>query len=127
MNYLKGVASLMLYVTDVKKSAAFYETLGFKPQDVRADYTAVLLNDFVIHFHDKNAVPGPYFRKESLAEPKGAGLYVYVAVSNVDAYYRDLLDKGITTSTEPRDWPWGNREFVVRDPDMYKLVFYEPL
>jgi catechol 2,3-dioxygenase-like lactoylglutathione lyase family enzyme len=117
----------MLYVSDVKKSAAFYELLGFAPKEVDKEFAAVRLGGFELHFHDKNAVPGPYFKKESLAEPKGTGLYVYVAVNKIDAYYRLLLDKGITTSTEPRDWPWGNREFVVRDPDMYKLVFYERL
>lgn len=117
----------MLYVSDVSKSAAFYETLGFTPKEVDAKFAAVSIGGFELHFHDKNAVPGPYFRKESMAEPKGAGLYIYVAVAKIDTYYRSLLDKGIVTSTEPRDWPWGNREFVVRDPDMYKLVFYEKL
>jgi catechol 2,3-dioxygenase-like lactoylglutathione lyase family enzyme len=127
MNYLKGIDSLMLYVTDVKKSAAFYETLGFAPKEVTKEYAAVALGHFELHFHDKNAVPGPYFRKESLAEPKGAGLYIYIAVNKVDAFYRSLLEKGVVTSTEPRDWPWGNREFVVRDLDKYKLVFYEKI
>jgi catechol 2,3-dioxygenase-like lactoylglutathione lyase family enzyme len=127
MNYLKGIDSIMLYVSDVKKSAAFYETLGFAIKEVTKLYAAVTLGHFELHFHDKNAVPGPYFRKESLAEPKGAGLYVYIAVNKIDAYYRTLLDKGVITSTEPRDWPWGNREFVVRDLDKYKLVFYEKI
>lgn len=27
----------------------------------------------------------------------------------------------------PRDWPWGNREFVLKDPDGYKLVFWHEL
>jgi catechol 2,3-dioxygenase-like lactoylglutathione lyase family enzyme len=127
MQYLKAVDSLMLYVTDVKKSAAFYKTLGFAEKEVDKEFAAVTLGNFEIHFHDKNAVPGPYFRRESLAEPKGAGLYIYVEVSQLDAYYRSLLDNGVVTSTEPRDWPWGNREFALRDPDKYKLVFYERL
>jgi len=24
-------------------------------------------------------------------------------------------------------WPWGKREFVVKDPDGYKLVFFSPV
>jgi catechol 2,3-dioxygenase-like lactoylglutathione lyase family enzyme len=127
MDYLTGVDSLMLYVSDVKASAEFYESLGFTPQQIKKDFAAVKLGDFELHFHDKNLVPGPYFRQESLAEPKGAGLYIYVGVREIDAYYRTLIDKGIVTSTEPRDWPWGNREFVVRDLDKYKIVFYEKL
>jgi catechol 2,3-dioxygenase-like lactoylglutathione lyase family enzyme len=127
MNYLKGIDSLMLYVSDVKKSAEFYKSLGFSIKEVNKLFAAVTIGHFELHFHDKNAVPGPYFRKESLAEPKGAGLYIYIAVNKIDAYYRLLLDRGVITSTEPRDWPWGNREFVVRDLDKYKLVFYEKI
>jgi catechol 2,3-dioxygenase-like lactoylglutathione lyase family enzyme len=26
-------------------------------------------------------------------------------------------------ATEPRDWEWGNREFIIKDPDGYKLCF----
>jgi catechol 2,3-dioxygenase-like lactoylglutathione lyase family enzyme len=126
-NYLKGIDSLMLYVTDVKASVEFYETLGFSRKKLKKDFGAVVAGNVELHFHDKNVVPGRYFKKESLAEPKGAGLYIYVEVSQIDAYYRHLVDSGITTSTEPRDWPWGNREFVVRDLDKYKLVFYEKL
>jgi len=117
----------MLYVGDVKASMAFYETLGFTPKESRNDFGVVFAGNVEIHFHDKNHVPGAYFRKESLAEPKGAGLFIYVEVTQVDAFYRHVVDAGIVTSTEPRDWPWGNREFVVRDPDRYKLVFYEKL
>jgi catechol 2,3-dioxygenase-like lactoylglutathione lyase family enzyme len=127
MNYLKGIDSLMLYVTDVKKSVEFYKKLGFTVVEEQKEYGAVRLGHFELHFHDKRAVPGSYFRKESLAEPKGAGLYIYVEVKQVDAYYRQLLEAGIVTSTSPRDWPWGKREFVVRDPDAYKFVFYESL
>lgn len=32
---------------------------------------------------------------------------------------------GMKPSSEPRDWPWGRREFVLRDPDGYKLVFFK--
>jgi len=117
----------MVYVSNVADSLAFYETLGFTLKETDQDYGAVVAGNVEIHFHDKNAVPGPYFRKESLAEPKGTGLFIYVAVTSVDAFYRHVVDAGIVTSTEPRDWPWGNREFVIRDPDQYKLVFYEKL
>ena len=126
-NYLKGIDSLMLYATEVKASVAFYEALGFTRKELKSDFGAVVAGNVELHFHDKNLVPGRYFKKESLAEPKGAGLYIYVGVTQIDAYYRTLIDAGIVTSTEPRDWPWGNREFVVRDPDKYKLVFYERL
>jgi hypothetical protein len=40
-------------------------------------------------------------------------------IDYVDAYYRDLIAKGLKPSSEPR-----NREFVICDPDGYKLVFF---
>jgi len=46
-------------------------------------------------------------------------------VDDADASYQEVVAKGIKPSSEPRDWPWGNREFVVRDPDGYKLVFFQ--
>jgi len=56
---------------------------------------------------------------------KGAGLYLYISVDNVDKFYKKLLSKKLKPSSAPRDWPWGNREFVIRDPDGYKLVFFK--
>ena len=56
---------------------------------------------------------------------KGAGLYLYISVDNVDKFYKKLLSKKLNPSSAPRDWPWGNREFVIRDPDGYKLVFFK--
>jgi len=58
---------------------------------------------------------------------KGLGIFTYVEVEDVDAYFKFLKENGIRMSSEPRDWPWGKREFVVRDPDGYKLVFYSPV
>jgi len=45
------------------------------------------------------------------------------AQNPVDNYYQFVKIKNIH-STEPKTWPWGKREFVVKDPDGYKLVFY---
>ena len=45
-----------------------------------------------------------------------------------DYKYFDWLKKnGVESRTEPKTWPWGKREFVVKDPDGYKLVFYSPV
>ena len=52
-------------------------------------------------------------------------MFVYISVDDVDEFYRGLAQKGLKPSSEPRDWPWGNREFVIRDPDGYKLVFFK--
>ena len=64
------------------------------------------------------------FKEEATAEPKGSGIYINCSVADVDEFYEGVKAKGLTPSSEPRDWPWGNREFVMRDPDGYKLVFF---
>ena len=63
------------------------------------------------------------FNKDSLASVKGSGMYVYINVDDVDANYKEAKDLGIDPSSEPRDWEWGIREFVVKYPDGYKLCF----
>lgn len=118
---------LMLYVTDVANSLAHYEQLGFRViQNEVPSYGSVMLGDFLIQFQDKRNPSDPAFVKEAMAEPKGGGLFVYLQVEDVDTYYEKIQKRGIVPTTTPRDWPWGNREFVVRDPDGYKLVFYQP-
>ena len=124
---LQKLDSLLFYVTDAKRTVAFYRTLGFEVRKDDKGHGIVRLGDFWLHFHDKDEEGNPEFREEAQAEPKGSGLYIYVGVKDINGYYKMLLEKGIKTSSEPRDWPWGNREFALRDPDGYKLVFYEEL
>lgn len=78
-------------------------------------------------FHAQDKEQKAAFKKEASAEHKGAGQFLYISVEDVDETYKELVDKGVTPSSEPRDWPWGNREFVVRDPDGYKIVFFKKL
>lgn len=124
---LKSINAILLFVSDIKKSADFYRELGFEvnlPNDRMAE---AKLNNFVLQLIDKNqVVQEPAFQKEAATEPKGMGVFIYVEVDDVDKHFADLKSKNIK-STEPRDWPWGNREFVAKDPDGYKLVFYKRL
>ena len=59
---------------------------------------------------------------------RGTGLvFNYLEVEEIDDFCKSLVEKGFKPSSEPRDWPWDNRKFVIRDPDGYKLVFYEKI
>lgn len=119
---LKRLDSLSLYIKNVGETAKFYGLLGFEVVKQTDTICIAKLGDFELHCHDQNTVE---FKEESKIEPKGAGVFIYTAVERIDEYYRNLLEKGLKPSSEPRDWPWGNREFVIRDPDGYKIVFYE--
>jgi catechol 2,3-dioxygenase-like lactoylglutathione lyase family enzyme len=122
---LKSVASILLYVTNPKASSKFYQELGFQESKTSDSICEVRLNWFKIQLVASSTAKDLEFKKEANAKIKGAGLYTYISVENIDDYYKELRNKGIKTSSEPRDWPWGNREFVVRDLDGYKLVFYQ--
>ncbi len=121
---LKKLDVMVILVKDIVRTAEFFKTLGFTIYEQTEDKVGVQLGDFYIDFHDERTVT---FQGESGKEPKGLGIWIYVRVEDVDAYYKSIVEKGLKPSSEPRDWPWGNREFVIRDPDGYKYVFYNEI
>jgi uncharacterized glyoxalase superfamily protein PhnB len=44
-------------------------------------------------------------------------------VKNVDAYYREIVDRGAKVAAEPADQPYGLRELAVRDINGVRIVF----
>ena len=124
---MKSVAGIVHYVKDTAKTAKFYEDLGFQLTKNKPHHISLRLNWFWMDFHPQDKEDKPEFQKEANLDNKGAGLFLYISVDNVDEFYKGLLSKGLKPSSEPRDWPWGNREFVIRDPDGYKLVFFQKI
>ena len=122
---IKSVAGITCYVKDLDKTADFYETLGFEIKKRASNHVTAYMNWFWIDFLAIDKEDKPEFQKEANLINKGAGVYFYLSVDDVDEFYNGLLSKGLKPTSEPRDWPWGNREFVFRDPDGYKLVFFK--
>ncbi len=122
---MKSISGLKFYVKDLNKTVEFYEALGFKFKSKGHDRAKAYLNWFSIEFLATSEEQNPEFLEEAQAQPKGGGLYIYISVDNVDKFYEELILRHIKTSSQPRDWAWGNREFALRDPDGYKLVFFE--
>ena len=122
---MKSVAGMVCYVKDIHKTAKFYKALGFQFESQEPDHVSIRLNWFWIDFHSQDKEEKAEFKKEAKLRNKGAGLFLYISVEDVDAFYKDLVKKGLKPSSKPRDWPWGNREFIIRDPDGYKLVIFK--
>ena len=120
----KSVSGLGVYVQDIGKTAEFYEQLGFRVGERSDTFLKIYLNWFWMQFNAISSEDKSEFLKEAKSEPKGAGLFINIAVDNVDDFYEGVLAAGMKPSSEPRDWPWNSREFVMRDPDGYKLVFF---
>ncbi len=122
---IKSVSALTCYVKDLQKTLKFYEAFGFDFKKIEEHHITGYVNWFSIDFVEANSETKEEFQKEANAKEKGAGIYINLSVDDVDACYRDCLKNGFTPSSKPRDWPWGNREFVIRDPDGYKLVIFK--
>ena len=124
---MKHIAGIVAYVKDVDKTAEFYGKLGFTFDTREPDHLSVRLNKFWMDFHPQDKEDKPEFQQEANLDVKGGGLFLYVEVDSVDEFYEHVLTQGLAPSSEPHDWPWGNREFVLRDPDGYKLVFFRKI
>lgn len=120
---LKNFHSTLFYSSDLKRTAEFYKKLGFNVEEAEG-VVRVRLANFRLGFIDENKTP---IKNESGMKPKGLGIYTYVEVENVDTYFEWVKRSGVEPRISPRDWPWGKREFVVKDPDGYKLVFFSPV
>lgn len=116
------ITNLLLWVQDNTLSVKFYKKLGFtitRSDDTMSVVSIAGFDIWLLSMRDEDQ-----FTTDALATHKGKGMYIYIAVDNVDELYRKLVRKGVYPATEPRDWPWGNREFIVKDLDGYKLCFW---
>ena len=100
----------VLHVTDVSAAATFYrDVLGFTWDFGDETYAVVWRDNSAIHFvKDENG-------------PRGVHLFQWVR--DVDAYYREVVDRGAKVATAPTDQPYGIREFGVRDTNGVGIVF----
>jgi len=119
------ITSILLWVAENTLSEKFYKKLGFTTKLSNDRLSVVSLAGFDLQL--VNMRDDDMFNKDSLAGDKGKGMYIYLQVPSVDAQYAKLVKDGIKPATEPRDWDWGNREFIVKDPDGYKICFWQKL
>ncbi len=120
---IKRFHSTLFYASNLAETAKFYEQCGL-PVQKSDDGVRVKLGDFTLAFIDTNSA---IIKNEAFLEPKGLGVYTYVEVDDADAHYQLVVRNGVNIKHPPRDWPWGRREFAVKDPDGYKVVFYAPI
>lgn len=52
------------------------------------------------------------------------GVTFNMQVADVDAEYRKICDTGVTIVNEIKDNPWGDRSFVICDPNGVRLYIY---
>lgn len=117
--------NILLWVQENKLSEKFYKKLGFEVVHSDDETSTVRLGSFelvLVNMRDE-----ALFAKDAIAGEKGIGMYIYLRVVDVDAFHASLQSNDIQPHTDPKNWPWGNREFIVKDPDGYKLCFWHEL
>ena len=122
---IKSVSGITCYVKNLGKTAKFYETLGFEIKKKESNHITVYSNWFWIDFLAIARNERTEFTKGANLGNKGAGIFLYLSVDDVDAFHKELLSKGLKPFTKPQDQPWGNREFILRDPNGYNLVIFK--
>lgn len=106
---------LSLPVTDLDRSIAFYESLGFATE-ARSDRFALLrLGGGTVGL----------LRVGNADFPRGlcALVQVELSVDDLDALHDELLAKGVAVRP-PKDMPW-ERQLQLRDPDGFTVEFAE--
>ena len=116
---IKRIHSTLLLCSDLNLTAQFYEKIGFEVEKAD-DAIRIKFGDFRLAFMDENKAT----IQDDRNAKKGVGMFMYFEVENVDSFYKTLKERDIASSSEPKSWPWGKREFAVRDPDGYKLIFF---
>jgi len=109
-------------VNDIEKSLAWYrDVLGFVVKD-RWEQEGKLAGAEV-------AAGGVTFMlgqddwKKGRNRAKGEGFRIFcTTVQDVDELASRIKARGGTLTQEPRDEPWGMRDFAVVDPDGYKIT-----
>jgi len=104
-------------VKDLGRTAEFYETLGFRLGNSADGRLTCYVNWFWMTFAEQAD-------DSTEAANNGQGVATAIKVDSADETYQALLAAGPKPDDEPRKRASGNREFTLRDPDGYQLIYF---
>ena len=105
----------MMATENLDGTVAFYrDTLGFRSLSQSPEWACVELDGVEIMFSLPNA-------HEPFTKPLFTGSF-YFRVDNVDRFWAQLKDRA-TVVYPIEDFPYGMREFAIRDNNGYILQF----
>jgi len=115
---LQTIAAVTLVTADMRRAVAFYRALGFELRygGENAGFTSLVVGEGSLNLE---GCPG-----HDAVTPWGRVIFF---VSDVDAMYERAIAAGFSPQAPPRDAPWGERFFHLRDPDGHELSFAKPL
>src|SRR5262245_25062016 len=125
---IQGVDNIGICTTDVARSVAFYQRLGFSEAD--RNERGVLMAAGAAHlfiFATQQSNPPPVGRDLGLfGNPPGID-HISFAVADVDAMYAMLRAAGVVLGGPPEDQSWGARMVGLKDPDGNNLYLLQKL
>jgi len=119
-----------LFVSDLERSVAFYEALGFRVTRRWEDWLKLAREDGVAITlqGDSHAVAGPHFFTPDIGRhPRGTGVEIVVQVADVDAVHEAARAAGLRIVKPIQDRDWKARDFRLADPDGYFVRVTSPL
>ena len=123
-----GYLSPTLAVRDMIRAIAFYrDSLGFQlgitfPDVDNPEYADLSKDGMVLMF-----IPAKHIGIDP-SQKLGIGVNLYMEIDgDIDDYYAELKGKGVKIAVDIKDEPFGIRDFIVEDPDGYRLTFNKRL
>ncbi len=111
--------------TDLQRSIAFYrDVLGFViGEEWREDGA---LAGCEIHAGSVTFMLGQDDFAKGRDRQKGLGTRVWChTAQDLDRLAAEIKARGGSLDQEPQDMPWGDRAFMITDPDGFKLTFVQ--
>jgi catechol 2,3-dioxygenase-like lactoylglutathione lyase family enzyme len=120
----KSAAGTVCYVKNLERTVEFYERLGFQFKTKEPGRATAYINWWWVDFHQIDAADAPAWHVSPNVDNAEIGALFYFSVESVPQAYDELTTDGLRPSSEPIELR-GNREFMIVDPDGYKLVFFK--
>jgi catechol 2,3-dioxygenase-like lactoylglutathione lyase family enzyme len=111
---LNSISGINYDVRDLARTAEFYEALGFRRGKDEPDRLTFYVNWFFVTF-----------TKDAELQDNGSGVFLHLKVDDIEEFHSGVISKGMKPASEPQPRQSGGREFMLRDPDGYQLVFFE--
>jgi uncharacterized glyoxalase superfamily protein PhnB len=107
---------------DLEKSLAWYrDVVGFAVEE-RWEQEGKLAG-VQLRAGDVAFMLGQDDWKKGRDRKKGEGFRLYcLTTGDIDAFAKGIVARGGTLDQEPKDQPWGMRDFALTDPDGFKIT-----
>lgn len=109
-------------VNDLTRSLAWYQDVLGCAVDERWEQDGKLMG-VSLKAGDVTLMIGQDDWKKGRDRKKGEGFSLYCTTTrDVDALARGIKARGGKLDSEPKDQPWGSRDFSLTDPDGFKIT-----